>query len=378
MALDGELLMNNERYLRCVKSLSFFTAIIISGPAMSAEKFSVAEDQIQALGIKVSPVQSMKQTVSSRYPGQVVVPPKAEQVVSSPLEGVVVQLLVGEYQPVRKGDPVARLSSPAMSQLQLQLLQAASRATLARQAYSREQTLFDEGLIPKRRAQEAQATLKEAEATLVQTKAELALAGLTPAMMEQVVRSGIPSDRIILTAVQDGIVSAISVRPGQRVDGATSLLNITQVDALWLDVQVPSQASIGIQPGAPVTIVDKNVSGRVINLSPTVTADNQFVVLRAEIENPGRALRPGELVTVEIPVQSTGNSWDIPISAVARNKADSVVFVRTPEGFEARPVKVEASAGQLVRVQGNIREQDQVAVAGVIALKGAWLEEDGE
>jgi hypothetical protein len=60
------------------------------------------------------------------------------------------------------------------------------------------------------------------------------------------------------------------------------------VDALWLDVQVPSQASIGIQPGAPVTIVDKNVSGRVINLSPTVTADNQFVVLRAEIENPGR------------------------------------------------------------------------------------------
>lgn len=370
--------MNNEHYLRSVKGLSFAIAFIISGPAMSAEKFSVANEQIQALGIKTSAVQSMKQTVSTRYPGQVVVPPKAEQIVSSPLEGVVVQLLVGEYQAVRKGEPVVRLSSPAMSQLQLQLLQASARATLARQAYTREQKLFDEGIIPQRRAQEAQATLKEAEATLVQTKAELALAGMTPAMIEQVIRSGIPSDRITLSAVQDGIVSNISVRPGQRVDGATSLLNIIQVDALWLDVQIPAAASIGIQPGAGVTVVDKGINGRVINLSPTLSATSQFVVLRAEIENANGALRPGELVTVEIPVQAAGKSWDIPLSAVARNKTDSVVFVRTPDGFEARPVKVEVSAGQLVRVQGNISEQDQVAVAGVIALKGAWLEEDGE
>ena len=202
--------MNNEHYLRSVKGLSFAIAFIISGPAMSAEKFSVANEQIQALGIKTSAVQSMKQTVSTRYPGQVVVPPKAEQIVSSPLEGVVVQLLVGEYQAVRKGEPAVR-------QLQLQLLQASARATLARQAYTREQKLFDEGIIPQRRAQEAQATLKEAEATLVQTKAELALAGMTPAMIEQVIRSGIPSDRITLSAVQDGIVSNISVRPGQRV-----------------------------------------------------------------------------------------------------------------------------------------------------------------
>lgn len=43
--------MNNEHYLRSVKGLSFAIAFIISGPAMSAEKFSVANEQIQALGI---------------------------------------------------------------------------------------------------------------------------------------------------------------------------------------------------------------------------------------------------------------------------------------------------------------------------------------
>ena len=151
--------MNNEHYLRSVKGLSFAIAFIISGPAMSAEKFSVANEQIQALGIKTSAVQSMKQTVSTRYPGQVVVPPKAEQIVSSPLEGVVVQLLVGEYQAVRKGEPVVRLSSPAMSQLQLQLLQASARATLAQtyfqlRAAERQQALLDASVAAYGRALE--------------------------------------------------------------------------------------------------------------------------------------------------------------------------------------------------------------------------------
>ncbi|EQM72049.1 hypothetical protein L682_00080 [Aquipseudomonas alcaligenes OT 69] len=334
---------------------------------------------MRALGIKLIPVQDTAMgEVRSRYPGQVVVPPRSEQVISSPLEGLVTQLLVGEFQAVKRGEAMVRLSSPAMSQLQLQLLQASARATLARQAHAREQSLFEEGIIPQRRAQESQATLKEAEATLSQAKSELTLAGLTKEVMEQVIRTGVPSDSITLTAAQDGIVSAISVRPGQRVDAATAILNVTQVDTLWLDVQIPVNASLGVKVGARVDVADKQVSGRVLSLSPTITANNQFVVLRAEIDGAAGLLRPGELVTVEIPVESSGKAWSLPLAAVARNKDDSVVFVRTPDGFVAKPVKVQASAGQLVRVEGDIKAQDEVAVSGVIALKGAWLEEDGE
>ncbi len=49
------------------------------------------------------------------------------------------------------------------------------------------------------------------------------------------------------------------------------------------------------------------------------------------------------------------------------------MFVRTPEGFEARKVKVTASAGQSVRLEGTINAGEQIAVSGVVALKGAWL-----
>ncbi len=362
-----------------MKKVSFICAFFISGSALAADKFAVSDAQMQALGITLSPVKNSKDNVRSRYPAEVVVPPKSEQVISSPLEGLVAQLMVGEFQPVKRGEALVRLSSPAMSQLQLQLLQAASRATLARQSHTREQSLFKEGIIPQRRAQESEAVLKEALATLAQARSELTLAGLSNEAIEGVIRSGLPSDTITLTAAQDGIVSRISVRPGQRVDAATAVLNVTQVDTLWLDVQIPATTSLNIKTGSKIEVAGKQIFGQVLSLSPTITANNQFVILRAEIDGAAGVLRPGELVTVEIPIETTGESWSLPLTAVARNKNDSVVFVRVDDGFEARPVQVKASAGQQVQVQGEITPSDQVAVSGVIALKGAWLEEeDGE
>jgi len=88
-------------------------------------------------------------------------------------------------------------------------------------------------------------------------------------------------------------------------------------------------------------------------------------------------LRPGEMVVVELPVSSkpgSGEAWEIPLAAVAHDGNQAYVFVRTTDGFEARPVTVQASAGQAVRVQGALKVGDRVAVSGVVSLKGAWLE----
>jgi len=97
-------------------------------------------------------------------------------------------------------------------------------------------------------------------------------------------------------------------------------------------------------------------------------------VLRAAVEGKTGQIRPGEFVTVELPVAATQGSWDVPLSAVAHDGNQAYVFVRTPDGFEARPVKVVVSTGQRVRVQGALKADEQIAVSGVVALKGAWLD----
>ncbi len=340
-------------------------------------KFTVPNSQIQALGIQTTPLQSQTDPVKAIFPALVVVPPEAEQVVSSPVAGLVAQLLVQQNQVVLSGAPLVRIASPELGQMQLQLLQATARATLARQAAQREQQLFDEGIIPQRRVQEAQAGLQEAEAALNQAKAALRLSGMSAATIERIAASGKPQDSITLAATQDGIVTEIAVKSGQRVEAATALLHMAQTESLWLDIQLPVSEIANWQAGTKITVQGRDVTARILSVSPTVSSGSQTVVLRAAVEGKTSQVRPGEFVSVELPVAATQGAWDVPLSAVAHDGDQAYLFVRTSDGFEARQVKVVVSAGQRVRVQGPLKAGEQIAVSGVVALKGAWLDAKG-
>lgn len=353
---------------------------VFTSSAQAAErpaKFAVPDSQIQALGIQTAPLQNQTDSVRPNFPAQVVVPPNAEQVVSSPLAGMVAQLLVQQNQFVRSGAPLVRIASPELGRLQLQLLQTAARATLARQTAQREQQLFDEGIIPQRRVQEAQAGLQEAEAALSQAKAALRLSGMPAATINHVATSGRAQDSITLAATRAGIVTEISAKPGQRVEAATALLRVAQTDTLWLDIQIPVTESANWRPGTQLKIQGKGLAARLLSAGSTVSAGSQTVMLRAVVEGKTGQVRPGEFVTVELPIATTQASWDVPLSAVAHDGNQAYLFVRTADGFEARPVKVTASAGQRVRVHGPVKAGEQVAHSGVVALKGAWLAAKG-
>ena len=361
---------------RCACAIAALCAFtVVAHAADRPAKFAVASSQLQALGIQTVPLQTQVESVRTSYPAQVVIPPNAEQVISSPVAGLISQLLVQPNQMVRAGEPLVRLVSPELGQLQLQLLQANARATLARQAARREQDLFGEGLIAQRRVQEARAALQEAEATLKQAKTALRLSGMSTATIDKVAASGNPQDSLVLSAKQAGHVTDIKVIPGQRVDSATALLHLAQTGTLWLEIQVPVNESTTWAPGTQLKVQGRDITAQILNSSAMVTSGSQMVVMRALVQGKTGQVRPGELLTVELPAATSAGGWDLPLSAVAHDGKQAFVFVRTSDGFEARPVKLSASAGQRVRVQGPVKAGEQVAVSGVVALKGAWLDE---
>ncbi|MDI1238166.1 MAG: efflux RND transporter periplasmic adaptor subunit [Polaromonas sp.] len=362
-------------YAGAAAALCVFT---LSAQAQSRPaKFAVANAQVQALGIQTAPLQTQAESVRTSFPAQVVIPPNAEQVISSPVTGLISQLLVQPNQMVRVGAPLVRIASPELGQLQLQLLQANTRATLARQAAKREQYLFGEGLIAQRRVQEAQAALQEAEATLKQAKTALRLSGMSMAAIDKVAASGNPQDSMVLAATQAGVVTEIKAKPGQRVDSATPLMHLAQTDTLWLEIQVPVAESASWAPGSKLKVQGRDITAQIMSSSAMVASGSQMVVMRALVQGKAGQVRPGELLTVELPAAATAGAWDLPLSAVAHDGDQGYVFVRTPDGFEARAVKVSASSGQRVRVQGPVKAGEEVAISGVVALKGAWLNEKG-
>ncbi|WP_305563012.1 efflux RND transporter periplasmic adaptor subunit [Polaromonas sp.] len=360
-------------YAGAAAALCVFT---LSAQAQSRPaKFAVANAQVQALGIQTAPLQSQAESVRASFPAQVVIPPNAEQVISSPVTGLISQLLVQPNQMVRAGAPLVRIASPELGQLQLQLLQSNTRAKLARQAAKREQDLFGEGLIAQRRVQEAQAALQEAEATLKQAKTALRLSGMSMAAIDKVAASGNPQDSLVLGATQAGVVTEIKAKPGQRVDSTTPLMHLAQTGTLWLEIQVPVAESTSWAPGSKLKVQGRDITAQIMSSSAMVASGSQMVVMRALVQGKAGQVRPGELLTVELPAAATAGGWDIPLSAVAHDGDQAYVFVRTPDGFEAKSVKVSASSGQRVRVQGPVKAGEEIAVSGVVALKGAWLNE---
>jgi len=317
--------------------------------------------------------QGQADSVRTSYPAQVVIPPNAEQVIASPVNGMVSQFLVQTNDAVSKGAPLVRIASAEFGQQQLQLLQASTRASLAAQASQREQALFAEGLIAQRRVQEAQAAMMDANAALMQAKAALRLMGMSSASIDKVIASGNPQDSLVLTAPQAGVVTDMAVKPGQRVDPTTALLHLAQTGTLWLEIQVPVAESALWLPGTKLNVVGRSLSAQILSRSAMVEAGSQMVTLRALVQGKTSLVRPGELLTVDLPTVATTVAWELPLSAVAHDGKQAYVFVRTADGFEARAIQVSASAGQRVQIQGPVKAGEQVAVSGVVALKGAWI-----
>lgn len=337
------------------------------------KSFSITDQQIKALGIQLVRLDQQSEALAVQYPAQITVPPDREQIISSPLAGMVSQILVRHNETVKQGAPLLRVVSPDFSQLQMQLMTANAKYSLAAQNAQREKALFDEGIIAQRRVQESQDALQESEAALFQVKAALRMAGF----MDRLGTAGTVEDGFILRAAKGGIVTDIEVKLGQRVDASTPLMRLTQADVLTADIHVSASDAATWRAGTPVKVKGINVKGKLLSVGTSVAAGSQSVTLRASLEGGQGALLPGQFVTMELMPEKTPGSWDVPLSAIAYDGDYAVVFVRTAKGFDARPVKVQASAAQRLRILGALQPNEKIATSGIVALKGAWLDDKG-
>ena len=375
---------------RAATALALTALFTFTAPARAVDEFAVTLAQMKDLGITLQRLERPTDIQGQAYPARVVLPPAMEQVVSAPLAGLVDRVLVGENDTVRVGQPLLRLVSPELGELQLRLLEAEAKSRLTQKTLQRERSLAAEGIIPERRVQEAEGAAEEAQARLRQAEAALRLAGLDTASIKKIAAGGGLQDGLTLVAKSSGTVMALAVKTGQRVAPAEALMRVADTRQLWLDIQVPADRHAQIDShGGVITVVGRDAQATPMNLA-TMVGDNQTVTLRARVTQGARLLRAGEFVQVQVPfaraaaAQGTGASasagsvaWAVPVPAVARQGDKAYVFVRTDKGFRAQAVTVLNSAGASVQVQAPLQAGQDIAVTSVVALKAAWLGKSG-
>lgn len=355
----------------------------VSTLVSAANDFAVTPAQLQSLGVTLQRLAQPADIRGQAYPAKVVLPPANEQIVSAPIAGLVEQLLVSENDVVKRGQPLLRLTSPDLGELQLKLLEATSKSRLAQKAVLRERQLLAEGIIPERRVQEAEALAEETRARVMQSEAALRLVGVDAEGIKKIAAGAALQAGLTVYAKTAGTVLTLTVKPGQRVAPADALLRLANTSELWLDIQVPADRSAQLLvKGGQIAVVGREASASPMSVSPMVS-DSQTIILRAKVSKGVSLVRSGEYVQVQVPFlagaagASAGQSWPVPVQSVVRQDDKAYVFVRTATGFTAQEVTVVNSAGQSVQVQGALKPGQEIATGAVIALKAAWLGKRG-
>lgn len=372
-----------DRALRRGTFALALSASLTAAPSVhAANEFAITPAQIQTLGITLQRLDGPADIQGQAYPARVVVPTPQEQVVSAPLAGLVDQVLVSENDAVRRGQPLLRLVSPELGELQLRALEAASKSQLSQKTAQRERALYADGIISERRAQEAEREAEADRARLQQAEVALRLAGVDDARIRQIRAGGALRNEVTVQAQASGTVLSLDVKPGQRVAQADALMRLADTRQLWLDIQLPAdrRAQIAMKQGV-ITVVGREVSASPLSMSAMVS-DGQTLMLRARVTQGAALLRPGEVVQAQVPFatgsEATNPGWPVPVSAVVRQDNQAYVFVRTAQGFVAQAVTVVNSAGNAVQVQGPLKAGQEIATRSVIALKAAWLGQNGD
>ncbi|MGI9287135.1 MAG: efflux RND transporter periplasmic adaptor subunit [Pseudomonadales bacterium] len=359
-------------------------ACLFSVATFGGDKLPLSAAEIDKLGIELTTPKTARRLSAASASARVVVPPASEFVVSAPQSGLVARLLVASGDSVEQGQVLAEVQSAGFMTLQSEYLESASTNKLAQSQLARDQQMFDEGIIAKRRLQETQSSANEAATRVAQSQRLLAIAGMNEDAIKELGVTRQLQDSMLIRSPIDGVVLKQVAHSGQRVDSMEPLFRVADLDKLWLEIQVAQERIDAIEPGMKVSVADCAVDqpAEVILLGRQVDPDTQSVIVRAALTKPGHKLRPGQFASVKIlsAKQATGSETvlTVPSRALIHSGGLCFVFVRSGDGFEVRTVETFGEDNQLTYVAGALKAQDSIAVSGLAALKALWLSSKAE
>lgn len=346
------------------RSLAACLLLLLPAVGEAANTLPVPPEQRTALGIEVAPALASSSNTGLEVTAKVILPPASVRVVAAPANGLVTTLLHQAGEQVKAGDKLAALSSPEVVEAQRQYLQTRLKHQLASDNASREQPLAAQGLIAKNTWLQTQNEVKLTQADMDAAAATLRLLGVKP---------GSESSEIALTAPISGWILETLVEPGQRVEAPDPLVKIGDLRRLGLEIPLTPEQAKTVQPGQTVEVEGGKANGTIRALQPALDMA-QNVIVRAEVEQDGTALHPGQNVKVRLAgASTTGEALAIPASGLVWQGDKAYVFVEAAEGFAPTAVTILSQNGQQASISG-LAADSRIAVKGVAALKAKWQE----
>ncbi|MES2095937.1 MAG: efflux RND transporter periplasmic adaptor subunit [Pseudomonadota bacterium] len=296
--------------------------------------------------------------------------PTGEAIVTARAGGAVVRLLKRLGDPVRAGEALAIVESRDAAQFASDIKVAAARSTLAQKGLARERYLYEQKVSSRADYEKAQAEAATAAAEAQRARSTAGAANVTA-----------DGRGVIVASPISGRVTAITAKLGAFVQPETELFRVANPREIQIEAAIGSLDAARLAPGdrAVIELPDgRTVDGRVRAVTPTLNTETRAATAVIDVASAG--LPPGLAVRVRLLPSRGGGSTAIVVAeeSVQSLGGRDVVFVRTPQGFRARPVTTgQRSAGRIEIVSG-LQAGQIVATTNAFLLKAELGKSAGE
>jgi membrane fusion protein (multidrug efflux system) len=268
------------------------------------------------------------------------------------VSGRVTQINFQDATRVRRGQLLVQLDDQLPA---AQVKQAEAEVSIARANHRRNQELVEEKFIAQRAVDESAANLQVAEAKLSLARATLA--------------------RLKIFAPFDGVTGISGVNVGDYLKDGADIVNIEDLDALFVDFRLPERFQSKLRPGQTALVDIDALPGRryaavVQAIDPLVDANGRSIGVRGCIDNRHLQLRPGMFARITPVFGVREDARVIPEEAIVPQAGRQFVYklVDGPDQDTRTAQRVEVKVGvrQLgkVEVVSGLQPGDMVVTAG--------------
>ena len=340
-------------------------------PESKAELFSLPSDQmahIQVVAVGRGPL-----TRVLRLTGAVEYNDFKTTPVITQVGGPVSRVLVVQGEHVRAGQALLYVASPDYSLLRASYIKARDAFQLADKAYSRAQDLYAHHAIAEADLEQAQSNRAQAQADFESSADAIRVLGI--ANPETIVTKP-PSPEIPLYSPVAGEVVDRQCSAGQLLAaGATQCFTLSDMNSVWILVNIYQKDVAYVHAGDPVTIVNESypgvVRGKIQYISPALDPNTRTLQARIEAPNPGERLKKEMYVTAEVQAGVIADALFVPDSSVLRNDQNMpYVYVETGQRqFARRDVTLGESVLGKTQVLSGLQANDRVVGDGSLFLQ---------
>jgi membrane fusion protein, heavy metal efflux system len=339
--------------------------IKLSERRVDAGKFAVSEVQGGVLGKRIT------------VPGSIV--PSGDHIarVAVRLLGTVAELRKRLGDAVQAGEVVAVIESREVADAKSEYLAARLVFDLQQTLFNRSTRLFEGKVLSENDFLRARTTFEDARVKIEIARQKLFALSLTAEQIEALPQQPVETlRRQELRAPIAGRVAERRVELGSLVgrEGQESeLFVIVDLSVVWADLAVTPSDLATIHEGQKITIAASTGSesspATIMFVSPLLDKDTRAARVVASVDNAKLKWQPGSFISAEIPTDEAPAAIVAPKTALQSLKGDTVVFVRTADGFEARKVSIGRQDARLAEVTSGLVAGERIATANTFILK---------